>query len=132
MKGLKIAVIGAGSTYTPELISGFVKRKNELPVRDISLMDIDREKLNVVGNLSKRMLEANDTGCRAVMTEDLGTALENADFIVAQIRVGKLDARVKDERIPLKYGLIGQETTGIGGFMKAMRTIPVMMDIAEQ
>jgi len=132
VKGLKITVIGAGSTYTPELINGFIKRKNELPVRKLHLMDIDGNRLNIVGSLSKRMLDANEMGCELLLTGDLQTALTDADFIVAQIRVGKLDARIKDERIPLKYGLIGQETTGIGGFMNGMRTIPVILNIAEQ
>lgn len=132
MKGLKIAVIGAGSTYTPELIQGFIKRKDELPVESFCLMDIDKVKLEVVGGLAKRMLDANDMDCSFIMTNKLETALMDADFVVAQIRVGKLDAREKDEKIPLKYGLIGQETTGIGGFMKAMRTIPVLMDIASK
>lgn len=131
MNGLKIAIIGAGSTYTPELIDGFIKRKNELPVTSFYLMDIDRRKLGIVGKFVKRMLDANDIKCKFVMTEDLKTAVKNADFVLAQVRVGKLDARIKDEKIPLKYDLIGQETTGIGGFMKALRTIPVMMEIAE-
>jgi 6-phospho-beta-glucosidase len=94
-------------------------------------MDIDRRKLGIVGKFVKRMLDANDIKCKFVMTEDLKTAVKNADFVLAQVRVGKLDARIKDEKIPLKYDLIGQETTGIGGFMKALRTIPVMMEIAE-
>ncbi|MCJ7789868.1 MAG: 6-phospho-beta-glucosidase, partial [Candidatus Atribacteria bacterium] len=127
MNDLKIAIIGAGSTYTPELIDGFIKRKNELPVTSFYLMDIDRRKLGIVGKFVKRMLDANDIKCKFVMTEDLKTAVKNADFVLAQVRVGKLDARIKDEKIPLKYDLIGQETTGIGGFMKALRTIPVMM-----
>jgi 6-phospho-beta-glucosidase len=131
MNDLKIAIIGAGSTYTPELIDGFIKRKNELPVTSFYLMDIDRRKLGIVGKFVKRMLDANDIKCKFVMTEDLKTAVKNADFVLAQVRVGKLDARIKDEKIPLKYDLIGQETTGIGGFMKALRTIPVMMEIAE-
>jgi 6-phospho-beta-glucosidase len=131
MNGLKIAIIGAGSTYTPELIDGFIKRKNELPITSFYLMDIDRRKLGIVGKFVKRMLDANDIKCKFVMTEDLKTAVKNADFVLAQVRVGKLDARIKDEKIPLKYDLIGQETTGIGGFMKALRTIPVMMEIAE-
>lgn len=131
MNGLKIAIIGAGSTYTPELIDGFIKRKNELPVTSFYLMDIDRRKLGIVGKFVKRMLDANDIKCKFVMTEDLKTAVKNADFVLVQVRVGKLDARIKDEKIPLKYDLIGQETTGIGGFMKALRTIPVMMEIAE-
>ena len=131
MNDLKIAIIGAGSTYTPELIDGFIKRKNELPVTSFYLMDIDRRKLGIVGKFVKRMLDANDIKCKFVMTEDLKTAVKDADFVLAQVRVGKLDARIKDEKIPLKYDLIGQETTGIGGFMKALRTIPVMMEIAE-
>ncbi len=131
MNTFKIAIIGAGSTYTPELIDGFIKRKNELPVTDFYLMDIDKRKLEIVGNFAKRMLDANDIKCKFVLTEDLKTAVKDADFVLAQVRVGKLDARIKDEKIPLKYNLIGQETTGIGGFMKALRTIPVMMDIAE-
>jgi len=131
MNSFKIAIIGAGSTYTPELIDGFIKRKNELPVTDFYLMDIDNRKLKIVGNFAKRMLDTNDIKCNFVMTEDLKTAVKDADFVLSQIRVGKLEARIKDEKIPLKYGLIGQETTGIGGFMKALRTIPVMMEIAE-
>ncbi|GAI29436.1 unnamed protein product, partial [marine sediment metagenome] len=131
MNSFKIAIIGAGSTYTPELIDGFVKRKNELPVTDFYLMDLDKRKLKIVGNFAKRMLDANDIKCKFVMTEDLKTAVKDADFVLSQIRVGKLVARVKDEKIPLKHDLIGQETTGIGGFMNALRTIPVMMELAE-
>jgi len=130
MKGLKIAVIGAGSTYTPELIHGFIKRKNELPAGSFYLMDIDDAKLEIVGSMAKRMLDANSVDCEFVKTKDLEAALKGADFVVTQIRVGKLDARIKDEKIPLRYGLIGQETTGIGGFMKGLRTIPVLMEVA--
>jgi len=130
MKGLKIAVIGAGSTYTPELINGFIKRKNELPVDSFFMMDIDEEKLEIVGNMAERMLNANSLSSKVIKTNSLKAALDNTDFVIAQIRVGKLDARIKDEKIPLKYGMIGQETTGIGGFMKGMRTIPVLMEIA--
>ncbi|TFG93224.1 MAG: 6-phospho-beta-glucosidase [Candidatus Atribacteria bacterium] len=131
MKSFKIAIIGAGSTYTPELIDGFIKRKNELPVTSFYLMDIDERKLKIVGNFAQKMLDANDIKCKFVMTENLKTAVKDADFVLSQVRVGKLDARIKDEKIPLKHGLIGQETTGIGGFMKALRTIPVIMNIAE-
>lgn len=132
MKGLKIAVIGAGSTYTPELINGFIERRDELPVESFYLMDIDLEKLQIVGSLAKRMLDSRNIKCEFVLTMDLLSAIENADFVITQIRVGKLDARINDEKIPLKYGFIGQETTGIGGFMKAMRTIPVMLDLTEK
>ncbi len=130
VKGIKIAVIGAGSTYTPELFDGFIKRKQELPVKSFYLMDIDRGKLDVVGGLAKRMLDKNNIDAKFVLTGNLEEAIRDADFVIAQIRVGKLDARVKDEKIPLKYNMIGQETTGIGGFMKGMRTIPVLMNIA--
>ena len=131
-KGLKIAIIGAGSTYTPELIEGLINKRDSLPVKELYLMDIDERKLNIVGGLAKRMIEAADMDVNVVMTDDLDGSLINADFVLVQIRVGKLPARILDEKIPLKYGLIGQETNGIGGFFKGMRTIPVMIDIAKR
>ncbi|MFS0722512.1 6-phospho-beta-glucosidase [Paenibacillus sp. 1P07SE] len=127
---LKVAIIGAGSTYTPELMEGIIKRKSALPLRELALMDIDEEKLRIVGGLCERMAAAAGLHVRVVMTQQLDEALRGADFVLGQIRVGKLPARVLDEQIPLKYGMIGQETCGIGGFFKAMRTIPVMLDIA--
>lgn len=131
-KGLKIAIIGAGSTYTPELIEGLINKRDSLPVKELYLMDIDERKLNIVGGLAKRMIEAADMDVNVVMTDDLDGSLINADFVLVQIRVGKLPARILDEKIPIKYGLIGQETNGIGGFFKGMRTIPVMIDIAKR
>jgi 6-phospho-beta-glucosidase len=132
MNKLKIAIIGSGSTYTPELVEGIIKRKEVLPVSELALMDIDRGKLDIVGSLCERMIRSAGLPCRVVKTRSLDDALTGADFVLAQIRVGKLPARVLDERIPLKYGLIGQETCGIGGFFKAMRTIPVMLQLAER
>jgi len=132
MQKLKIAVIGAGSTYTPELIEGLINRKDVLPLTDIVLMDIDKRKLDIVSSLAKRMLDHSGIACGFTSTENLDIALDNADFVFVQIRVGKLPARVLDEKIPLKYNLIGQETTGIGGFFKALRTIPVLMNISEK
>ncbi|SIR60475.1 MULTISPECIES: 6-phospho-beta-glucosidase [unclassified Paenibacillus] len=129
---MKIAIIGAGSTYTPELIEGIIKRKDGLPLSELALMDIDERKLGIVGGLSGRMIEAAGMDCRVALTQDLDEALRGADFVLGQIRVGKLPARVLDERIPLKHGMIGQETCGIGGFFKAMRTIPVLLDIARR
>ncbi|MFF2890297.1 6-phospho-beta-glucosidase [Paenibacillus sp. NPDC057967] len=129
---LKIAIIGAGSTYTPELMEGIIKRKDSLPLHELALMDIDDRKLEIVGGLCERMTTAAGMNCQVVKTKDLDEALRGADFVLGQIRVGKLPARVVDEQIPLKYGLIGQETCGIGGFFKAMRTIPVMLDIAKR
>ncbi|MCA1291833.1 6-phospho-beta-glucosidase [Paenibacillus sp. alder61] len=131
-KKLKISIIGAGSTYTPELIEGILKRKESLPITELVLMDIDARKLDIVGRLCERMILAEQLTCRVVRTADLDEALRDADFVLGQIRVGKLAARILDEKIPLKYNLIGQETCGIGGFFKAMRTIPVMLGIAQR
>lgn len=131
-KKLKIAIIGSGSTYTPELIEGFINKKDSLPVTDIYFMDIDDRKLSVVGELGRRQLVAAGINCNVVLTKDLDEALTGADFVLAQIRVGKLPARILDERIPLKYDLIGQETNGIGGFFKGMRTIPEIMKITKK
>lgn len=132
MKGLKVAVIGAGSTYTPELINGFITRKHVLKVDSFFLMDIDRPKLEIVAGLAKRMLETNGMNPRFVLTENLDEAIDGADYVLGQVRVGKLDARIRDEKIPLKYDLLGQETTGAGGFMKALRTIPVIINVAKK
>lgn len=128
---MKICIIGSGSTYTPELIEGLINKRDSLPVTELYLMDIDERKLTIVGGLCKRMIEAADLPCKVVMTMDYEEALQGADFVLAQIRVGKLPARVKDEKIPLKYNLIGQETCGIGGMFKGLRTIPAMLKIVK-
>lgn len=132
-RGLKVATIGGGSSYTPELIEGFIKRQEELPVKEIWLVDIEegKKKLDIVGNLSKRMVEKAGADIDIHLTLDRREAIKEADFITTQFRVGLLDARIKDEKIPLKYGVIGQETTGPGGFAKAQRTIPVILDICK-
>jgi 6-phospho-beta-glucosidase len=132
MQKLKAAVIGAGSTYTPELIEGFIAYKETLPFTEFSLMDIDEERLDIVGNLAIRQLKAAGITADVELVTDLDRALSGADFVFGQIRVGKMPARILDERIPLKYGYIGQETTGAGGFMKALRTVPVIMNITER
>ena len=132
MRALKAAIIGAGSTYTPELIEGFIARQESLNFRSFYLMDINKEKLDIVGSLAKRMLESKGFTGKVVLTCDLDEAVAGADYIFSQIRVGGLAARILDEKIPLKYGLLGQETTGAGGFMKAIRTVPVMLDIARR
>ncbi len=131
MSSLKLTIIGAGSTYTPELLEGVILRKDSLPVTEIALMDINDEKLQTVGSLCIRMIEKAGLKVKVILTRDLEAALTGADFVLCQIRVGQLACRVLDEKIPLKYGLIGQETTGIGGFFKALRTIPVLMDITK-
>jgi 6-phospho-beta-glucosidase len=130
MSELKVCVIGGGSTYTPELIEGFIARRHELPVRTITLMDIDADKLQVVGGLVERMLRAAETDIELALTTRRRDALADADYVITQIRVGGLACRIQDEKIPLPFGVIGQETTGPGGFAKALRTIPVLLDIA--
>src|SRR5690606_19532576 len=106
MKRLKVALIGAGSTYTPELMEGFINKKDSLPVGKLYLMDIDDTKLNIVGSLAQRQIKAAGLDCEVILTKNLDESLIDADFVLAQIRVGKLPARVLDERIPLKYDLI--------------------------
>lgn len=128
---MKICIIGAGSTYTPELIEGIINKRETLPVDQLYLMDIDERKLNIVGGLCSRMVEAAGLNCKVVLTMNYEEALQDAEFVLAQIRVGKLPARAKDEKIPLKYGLIGQETCGMGGMFKGFRTIPVMLKIVK-
>ncbi|GEQ20548.1 6-phospho-beta-glucosidase [Clostridium butyricum] len=130
-KKIKIVTIGGGSSYTPELIEGFIKRYHELPVGEIWLVDIEsgKEKLEIVGNLAKRMVKKAGVPIDIHLTLDRREALKDADFVTTQIRVGQLDARNKDERIPLSHGVIGQETNGAGGMFKAFRTIPVILDI---
>lgn len=132
MKEINVTVIGSGSTYCPELIDGFLQRQDSLKLKRVVLMDIDERKRTIVGNLCVRMIKNAGIDCEVVMTDNLDEALVGADFVVTQIRVGKLHCRYLDEQIPVKYGLIGQETTGIGGFFKALRTIPVMAEICKK
>ena len=132
MKEITVAVIGSGSTYCPELVDGFLKAKDSLKLKKISFMDIDERKRTIVGDLCVRMLKNAGCDCEVVFTDDLDTSLQGADFVITQIRVGKLPCRHIDESIPKKYDLIGQETTGIGGFFKAQRTIPVIKHICDR
>ncbi|WP_017795957.1 6-phospho-beta-glucosidase [Oceanobacillus kimchii] len=133
MNGIKIVTIGGGSSYTPELIEGFIKRYEELPVNEIWLVDIEagKEKLEIVGELAKRMVKKANVPIDIHLTLDRKKALKDANFVTTQFRVGLLEARAKDERIPLKYGVIGQETNGPGGLFKGLRTIPVILDIVK-
>ena len=133
MEKLKIVTIGGGSSYTPELVEGFIKRYHELPVTELWLVDIEegKEKLEIVGNLAKRMVEAAGIPMKVFLSLDRQEALKDADFVTTQLRVGQLQARILDERIPLSHGIIGQETNGAGGMFKAFRTIPVILDIVE-
>ena len=124
--GIRLAVVGAGSTYCPELMQGLIKRRDILPLDELRLTDIDESRLNIVGDFCERVLLENGMEPRILRSVDLARAVEGADYVVTQIRAGKLEARVRDEKIPLEYGFIGQETTGIGGFTNALRTIPQM------
>ncbi|UTI43042.1 6-phospho-beta-glucosidase [Niallia sp. RD1] len=132
-KGIKIVTIGGGSSYTPELVEGFINRYDSLPVRELWLVDIPEgeEKLNIVGNLAKRMVKKAGLPIEIHLTLDRREALKDADFVTTQFRVGLLAARAKDERIPLKYNVIGQETNGPGGLFKGLRTIPIILDIVK-
>ncbi len=128
---MKVVVVGGGSTYTPELIEGFASRSHGFGVDDLVLLDVDAERLAVVGGLAGRMLNRVGWGGRLVTTTQRDGALEGADFVLLQIRVGGQATRLIDETLPLRFGAIGQETTGPGGFAKALRTVPVVLEIAE-
>lgn len=129
---MKLAVIGGGSTYTPELIDGVIKRSARLPIKNIHLLDITHERLDIVAQFAKRMVKAADKDIDISYGTDLDEAITGADFVVSQFRVGTQSARHKDEILGRKYGLIGQETVGVGGFAKALRTIPVAMQVARR
>lgn len=129
--GLKLAVIGGGSSYTPELIEGIIQHHQEFPVREVYLVDIEdgAEKLTIVSDLARRMVAKAGVPITVKETLDRRDAIRGADFVVTQIRVGRLPARARDEHIPLRYDCLGQETTGAGGFAKGLRTVPVILDI---
>ncbi len=130
--GLKVAVIGAGSTYTPELVEGFARRETVLPIDEIALMDPDVERLEIVGGLAGRILKRAGWAGRLTLTGDRSAALDGAAYTLIQLRVGGQATRLVDETLPLRFGLIGQETTGPGGFAKALRTVPLVLEIAEE
>ena len=127
---MKLAVVGGGSTYTPELVAGLARERERLDLRDVVLHDIDAERRDVVGGLAARMLDAAGYDGELAVTDDLDRALDGASFVLIQLRVGGQQARLSDETIPLACGCIGQETTGAGGLAKALRTVPVVLEIA--
>jgi 6-phospho-beta-glucosidase len=129
---MKVAVIGGGSTYTPELIHGFVARTNSFPLTELWLMDISPERLEIVGKFAQRMVEAKGAPFKVVLTTDRKEAIRGASYVITQLRVGMMAARRADEYLGQRHGLIGQETTGVGGTAKALRTIPVILDIARE
>ncbi len=130
--GLRIAVVGAGSTYTPELVEGFARRTDRLLVDELVLLDPDLERLAPVAGLTERMLDRADVPTRLTVTDNRSAALDGADFVIVQLRIGGQAARHVDETLPHRFGVLGQETTGPGGFAKALRTVPVVLDVAEE
>jgi len=130
--GTKIAVVGGGSTYTPELVDGIARRSTRLTADELVLFDIDRERLDIVGGLAQRMLKRGGWPGRLTLTTRRAEALDGADFVLIQLRVGGQQARLVDETLPNSFGTIGQETTGPGGFAKALRTVPVLLEIAQE
>lgn len=132
--GCKIAAIGGGSSYTPELVEGLINRYEQLPVKELWLVDVEagKEKLEIIAALARRMIAKAGLAIEVFPTLAREQALCNADFVLTQFRVGQLDARILDESLPAENGLLGQETNGAGGLFKAFRTIPVILDIIDQ
>jgi 6-phospho-beta-glucosidase len=128
---LKVAIIGGGSTYTPELIKGFLERTDAFPVDELWLMDISPDRLDVVGGFARRMVEAKGSPFAIHMSTDQREAIRDASYVITQLRVGGMAARREDEYLGRRHGLIGQETTGVGGMAKGLRTIPVILNVAE-
>lgn len=128
----RLCVIGAGSTYTPELIEGLIGRRHDLQVDDLVLHDIDADRLATLAGLATRMLRTAGVPTSVLMDHDLDRAVAGATAVFVQIRVGGQAARLLDETVPARHGLLGQETTGAGGFAKALRTVPVVLDIADR
>jgi len=133
MEELKFVIIGGGSSYTPELIEGLIERYGILTASEVVLVDIEegKEKVNIIKELSERMVKKSGLNIKITATMNRREALAGAAYVITQFRVGGLDARSLDEKIPLKYNTVGQETTGPGGFAKALRTVPVILAIAK-
>jgi 6-phospho-beta-glucosidase len=131
-RGVKVCVIGGGSSYTPELVEGLLKHRDRLPIDALTLHDVDEERVGLIGALADRMMAAQDWDGELAVTTSREAAIDGASFVLVQLRVGGQAARQRDETLPLPYGCIGQETTGAGGFAKALRTVPVLLEIAEQ
>ena len=127
---MKVTVIGGGSTYTPELVNGFINRADRFPIRELWLMDSDLERLEIVGGFAKRMVASEGRPFQVILSTDQRESIQGCSYTITQLRVGKMQARREDEYLGARHGLIGQETTGIGGMAKALRTIPVILEIA--
>ncbi|MFE9108372.1 6-phospho-beta-glucosidase [Streptomyces collinus] len=129
---MKLTVVGGGSTYTPELVDGFARLRDTLPVEELVLMDPAQDRLELVGGLARRIFARQDHTGRITTTSNLDEAVDGADAVLLQLRVGGQGARLQDETWPLECGCVGQETTGAGGLAKALRTVPVVLDIADR
>jgi len=129
---VKVTVVGGGSTYTPELVDGIARLRNEVEIDQLVLFDPDEARLEPVAGVSRRIAGRHGWAGELTGTSDLGEALDGADFVLLQLRIGGQTARHLDETIPLRCGCVGQETTGAGGFAKALRTVPVVLDIADE
>ncbi|GEC07270.1 6-phospho-beta-glucosidase [Streptomyces spinoverrucosus] len=129
---MKLTVVGGGSTYTPELVDGFARLRDTLPIEELVLVDPATDRLELVGGLARRIFARQGHGGQVVTTTDLDAGVEGADAVLLQLRVGGQAARQQDETWPLECGCVGQETTGAGGLAKALRTVPVVLDIAER
>ncbi|WSB49875.1 6-phospho-beta-glucosidase [Streptomyces cellulosae] len=129
---MKLTVVGGGSTYTPELIDGFARLRDVLPITELVLTDPATDRLDLIGPLSRRIFARLGHPGRITTTTDLDAAVEGADAVLLQLRVGGQAARLQDETWPLECGCVGQETTGAGGLAKALRTVPVVLDIADR
>ncbi len=127
---MKVAVFGGGSSYTPELVKGFLDRAESFPMKELWLADISQERLDIVGGFARRMAQAAGSPFEVHLTTDQRAAVEGASYVTTQLRVGGMAARREDEYLGKRHGLIGQETTGVGGMAKALRTIPVILSIA--
>ncbi len=128
---IKVSVIGGGSTYTPELVFGFLERQDMFPIDELWLMDVDAERLEVVGRFAQRIAAHKKARFKVILSHNQRDSIEGSSYVITQLRVGHMVSRRGDEYLGKRYGLVGQETTGIGGMAKALRTIPVILDIAK-
>ena len=128
---MKITVIGGGSTYTPEIVIGFIDRLSTLPITELWLMDIDPQRLEIAGGFAQRIVKAKGDPFKVVLSTNQREAISGASYVVTQLRVGMMPARRNDEYLGMRHGLVGQETTGVGGMAKALRTVPVILSIAK-
>jgi len=128
----KIGVIGGGSSYTPELLEGLIEKREILGLEEVCLMDINSERLEILGALGRRMIAKAGADFSLTTADDIETAVQGADFVITQFRAGGMQARIRDERLGLRHGIVGQETTGVGGFAKSLRTIPIILEVARK